>query len=126
MQLAYDYALGAVDDKRALRRHERDFAHVNLLFLRAFFFSQLESDVQRRAVGLAFALRFKRRQFRLTNVIVTKIEDRFLVVAFDWETSLKQPGAPDFCVSRKGRPFEENRRMNWPEPRSDLVVRCLP
>ena len=89
MQLAHDHALRAINDESALRRHERDFAHVHLLFLRAFFFSQLESDVQRRAVGLPFALCFQRGQFRLANVIVTKIEHRFLVVAFDWEDLLE-------------------------------------
>ena len=89
MQLTYNHALRAVNDERTLRRHERNFTHVDLLFLRAFFFSQLESDVQRRAIGLAFALRFQCRQFRIPNVIVTKIEHRFLVVAFDWENLLE-------------------------------------
>ena len=89
MQLAYYDALRSVNDESALRRHERDFAHINLLFLRAFFFSQLESDVQRRAVGLPFALRFQCGQFRLANVIMTKIEHRFLVIAFDWEDLLE-------------------------------------
>ena len=56
MQLADDHALGAIDDERALRRHERDFAHVNFLFLGPLLFLELEGDVERRAVGLAFAL----------------------------------------------------------------------
>ena len=55
MQLGDDDALGAVDDERALRRHERDFAHVNFLFLRPLLFLELEGDMQRRAEGLAFA-----------------------------------------------------------------------
>ena len=101
MQLTYNHALRAVNDERTLRRHERNFTHVDLLFLRAFFFSQLESDVQRRAIGLAFALRFQCRQFRIPNVKVTKIEDRFLVVAFDWENLLENSLEPlifPFCV----------------------------
>ena len=85
MQLAYDHPLCAINDESALRCHQRDFAHVNLLFLGAFFLSQLEGDMQRRAVGLAFPLRFQSGQLRLTDVIVTEIEDGFLVVAFDRE-----------------------------------------
>ena len=51
-----DDALRAVDDESALRGHERDFAHVNFLFLRPLLFLEQEGDVERRAVGLAFAL----------------------------------------------------------------------
>jgi hypothetical protein len=36
MQLANHHALSTVDDEGALWRHERDFAHVHFLFLRAF------------------------------------------------------------------------------------------
>ena len=55
MQLADDDAFGAIDDKRALRRHERQFAHENFFFLRALFFLEQEGDMERRAVGQAFA-----------------------------------------------------------------------
>src|SRR4030095_16002827 len=89
MQLTDHDSLGAVDYKSALRRHERDFAHVNLLLFRAFFFAQLEGDVQRRAIGLPFTLRFQSRQLRLANVVVTEVENSFLVVAFDWENLFK-------------------------------------
>ena len=37
VQLAHNHALGAVDHESPLRRHQRDLAHVNFLFLRAFF-----------------------------------------------------------------------------------------
>ena len=45
MQLAYDDTLCAIDHECALRRHKRDFSHINFLFLRALFLPQLESDV---------------------------------------------------------------------------------
>ena len=83
MQLADDDALRAVDDERALRRHERNFAHVNFLFLGPLFLRELESDVERRAVGLAFALRFERGQLRLADLVVAEIEHRLFVVALD-------------------------------------------
>ena len=57
VELGNDDALGAVDDERALRRHQRDFAHVNLLLLGAVLLLELEGDVQRRGEGLAFAHR---------------------------------------------------------------------
>ena len=76
MQLRNDDALGAVDDERALRRHERDFAHVNFLFLRPLLFPELESDVERRAESLAFALRFEGAQFRLADFVMAEIESR--------------------------------------------------
>ena len=71
-----DDALGAVDDERALRRHERDLAHVNFLFLRPLLFLELEGDVERRAEGLAFALRLERAQLRLADFVVAEIERR--------------------------------------------------
>ena len=59
MQLRNDDALRAVDHERARRRHERDLAHVNLFFLGPLLFLELEGNVERRAEGLAFALRFE-------------------------------------------------------------------
>ena len=85
MQLRNNHALGAVDHERALRRHERDFAHVNFLFFRPLLFAELESHVERRAESLAFALRFERAQFRLADFVMAKIERRFFVVALDRE-----------------------------------------
>ena len=102
MQLADDNALRAVDHERTLRRHERDFAHVHFLFLRALLFLELERDVQRRAVGLPFALRFKWRQFRLADFVVAEIKDRLFVVAFDRENFLENSlQAPDSSASKR-------------------------
>src|SRR5262249_46424581 len=57
----------------------------NLFFLGALLFAQLESDVKRRAISLAFALRFEGGQLRFANLVVAKIQNRFLVVALDWK-----------------------------------------
>ena len=89
VQLAHHHTLSAINDERALRRHERDFAHVNLLLLGAFFLPQLERDVQWRAVCLSFALRLERPQFRLANFIVTEIKHRLFIVALDREDLLE-------------------------------------
>src|SRR6266542_1111972 len=83
MQLAYYYSLCAVNDEGPLGCHQGDFTHIDFLFLRAFFFTQLEGDMQWRAVGLSFPLRLQRASFGLANLIVTEIEHRFLVVALD-------------------------------------------
>ena len=89
MQLADDDALGAIDDERALRGHERDFAHVNFFFLGALLLLELEGHIERRAEGLAFALRFERGQLRLADFVMAEIEGRLLVVALDREDFLE-------------------------------------
>ncbi len=89
MELANDDAFRAVDDKRARRRHERDFAHVDFFFLGPLFFLELESDVERGAEGLAFTLRFERAQFRLADFVLAEIESRLFVVALDRENFLE-------------------------------------
>ena len=60
MQLTDHNTLRSVNDKRSLRGHERNFAHVNFLFLRPLFLAELESDMERGAVGLTFSLRLER------------------------------------------------------------------
>jgi hypothetical protein len=85
MQLRNDDALGAVDDESALRRHERDLAHVDLLFLRPTLFAQLESDMERSAESLAFALRLERAQLWLADFVMAEVEDSLLVVTLDRE-----------------------------------------
>src|SRR5438132_120548 len=89
MQLRNDDALGPIDHECALRRHERNFAHVNLLFFRPLLLAELEGHVERRAESLAFALRFKRAQFRLTDLVMAEIESSLLIVALDREDFLK-------------------------------------
>jgi hypothetical protein len=89
MQLAHHNAFRTIDDERTLRRHERDLAHVHFLFLRAFLLPQLERHVQRCAVGLPFALRFKWRQFWFADIVVAEIKDRLFIVAFDRKNFLE-------------------------------------
>ena len=85
MQLGNDYALGPINDKRALWCHERDFAHVNFFFLRSFLLAELKGYVERRAVSLTLALRFERGQLRLADFVMAEIEDGFFVVALNRE-----------------------------------------
>ena len=81
--MAHNHALGAVDHESPLRRHQRDLAHINFLFLRAFLLPKLKSDMQRRAIGLALALGFERGQLRLANFVMAEIEDGLFVVTLD-------------------------------------------
>jgi hypothetical protein len=89
VELRHDHALRPIDYERPLRGHERDLAHVNFLFLGPLLLSELESDVERRAVGLALPLRFERGQLRLADLVMGKIEGRLLIVAFDRENFLE-------------------------------------
>jgi len=83
MQLAYDNPLGAVDDKSSLRRHERDFAHVDLLLFCSLLVPKLECHVQRGAEGLSFPLAFQGGHFRIADIVAYKIQNHFVVVALD-------------------------------------------
>src|SRR5262249_48025975 len=94
MQLAHHHAFRTIDDEGTLRCHERDLTHVDFFFLRAFLLSQLECHVQRRTVGLPFALRFKWRQFWFTDIVVAKIKNGFFIVAFDRENFLENSLKP--------------------------------
>jgi hypothetical protein len=89
MELGDDHALGAVDYERALRGHERDFAHVDFFFLGPPLFTELEGDMQRGAEGLAFALGLEGAQLRLADFVVAEIENRFFVIALDRENFLE-------------------------------------
>ncbi len=89
MQLGNNHPLRPVDHKRSLRRHERDFAHVDFLFLRPLFLLELESDVERRTESLPFALRFQRGQFWLADLIMTEIQGGLFVIALDRENFLE-------------------------------------
>ena len=101
MELADDDALRAIDDECPLRRHERNFAHVNFLLLRPLFFAELEGDVERRAVGLAFALRLERRQLRFADFVMAEIESRLFIVALDREHLLENGLQPRHFPLRK-------------------------
>lgn len=85
VQLRHDHALGAVDDERTGRRHERNLAHVHFLFLhflddglaRRLLVEEHEAHLraQRRAVGQAALLTFldveRRRRQRIAHELET-------------------------------------------------------
>src|SRR5438874_4894250 len=89
MQLGNNHPLRPVDHERSLRRHERDLAHVDLLFLRPLFLLELESDVERRTESLPFALRFQGAQFWLADLVMTEIQGGLFVIALDRENLLE-------------------------------------
>ena len=84
VQLRDDHAFRTINAERALRRHERKFAHENFFFLRALaFILQQERDIQRRAISCAFAEAFQPVHFRRTNLVRRVIEHDFAVVTLD-------------------------------------------
>ena len=85
VQLAHDDALGAVDDKRALGRHERQFAHENSFLFAALLVFEQERHVKRRAIRQALAQAFQPIHLRLADFVGMKVQDAFPVVAFDGE-----------------------------------------
>ena len=85
VQLADDDAFGAVDDKRALRRHQRQLAHEHGFLLRSLLVLELKGDVEGRAVGDAFAQTFQPVLLRLADLITVIIQFGFAVVARDRE-----------------------------------------
>src|SRR5205807_1752254 len=107
MQLRDNHALRAVNDERSLRRHERDLAHVNFLFLRAFLLAELERHVEWRAIGLSLALRFERGQLRLADLVMRKVECRLFIVALDREHFLEYRLEPGIFPFRERDVFLE-------------------
>ena len=86
MQLRHDHALGTIDDKRAGGRHERNFAHVNFLFLDFFdgrfgrifvHDDELDLGAQRRCEGEAALLTFfnvkRRHAEHVAHIFETRI-----------------------------------------------------
>ncbi len=102
VQLRDHHALGAVDDEGALRRHERNFAHVHFLLLDALFLLQPEGDVERRGKGLALALALESAHFRIADVVRNEVEDDFLVVALDGEDLAEYRLEADLLALRRG------------------------
>ena len=102
VQLADDDAFSAIDDERALRRHQGQFAHENFFFLGALFLFEEESHVKRSAVGQAFAQALEPIEFRLADFIGMEIEDAFAVITFDRE-NLREHGLESqiFALGRR-------------------------
>ncbi len=94
MQLRHDYALGAVDDERAGGRHQRNFAHVDLLLLNfldrrlrrlAVHDDQPHLGAQRRRIGQTALLAFLDVKRRLAKLKTDELEPRHAVMAGDRE-----------------------------------------
>ena len=85
MELGNDDALGAVDHESALRRHEREFAHVNFFLFRAALVLVSEGHIERRAESLPLALGFKRGHFRLAEFVADEVEGGFVLETMDRE-----------------------------------------
>src|SRR5437773_7711268 len=106
MQLTHNHTLCSINDESTLRRHQGDFAHVHLFFLGAFLFSQLERDVQRRAICLSFPLRFESGPFRLTDVIdrkSTRLNSSHITISYAVFCVKKRMDALDYTTRQKLR-----------------------
>ncbi len=106
VQLRNHDAFRAIDDKRALRRHQRQFAHENFFFLGALaFFLEQESDVERRAVGQALAQAFEPVNLRFADFVGIVSELAFAIVALDGKHLLKHGLEAGVGVALFGRGF---------------------
>ena len=94
MQLTHDDPFRAVDDKRAVHGHERQFAHVDLLLFDfldgglgslAVIDDQTQARAQRRAKRQAPLLTFDDIERRRPKQVTDKLEARHLVVRDDRE-----------------------------------------
>ena len=108
VELADNDALGPVDDERALRGHERKFAHVDFFFFRALLVLEAEGHMERRAEGFAFALRFERAELGRTNVIADILEHHFFVITRNGEHFAKNGfEAGVLALGRRGALLQE-------------------
>ena len=85
MQLGDDDTLGTVDHERAGGRHERNFAHINLLFLHFLDFlvvgftvenDQAHLGAQRRSERQAALLTFLHVEGGLAKLVLDELEAR--------------------------------------------------
>ena len=95
VQLTHDNAFAAVDDERSLFRHERDFAHVDVVF--ADFLDgagfggitvknfELDAGAQCRAVGEPSQLAFSDVKLGLLQLVAEELQTGITVVARDRE-----------------------------------------
>ena len=84
MQLADHHAFGAIDDKGALGGHQGQFAHEHLFLLGGFgLLLEQEGDVERRAVGQAFAQAFQPVELGRANLVGIIVQHALAIVALD-------------------------------------------
>jgi hypothetical protein len=89
VELAHNNALGTIDDKSARLGHERDLAHIDLLFLRGFLVLVAEGNVKRSAVSLTLDLTLDRTDLRLLEGVAHEIKGGLLFKSKDWEELAK-------------------------------------
>jgi hypothetical protein len=85
VKLADDNALGTVHDEGACIGHERDFAHVDFLFLGGLLVLVAEGDIKGCAIGLTVNLTLDRGDLGLLQCVAHKVEIRLLLEAVDGE-----------------------------------------
>ena len=94
VQLRHDDTLGAVDDEGTRARHERNFAHVDFLFLHFlhgrladFAVKQHQADLgsQGRGIGQATLLTFLDIEHRFAEHVAHELQARHTVVTNDRE-----------------------------------------
>ncbi|KAG1438316.1 hypothetical protein G6F57_019905 [Rhizopus arrhizus] len=94
VQLRHDDTLGAVDDEGTRARHERNFAHVDFLFLHFFHgrladfaVKQHQADLgsQGRGIGQATLLTFLDIEHRFAEHVAHELQARHTVVTNDRE-----------------------------------------
>ena len=93
VQLRHDHALRSVDDKRSGRRHERNFAHINFLFLHLFdrvrHFSikdhQPDLRTQRRRKSQSALLALFNVKSGFSECVTYKLKSSIAAVAYDRE-----------------------------------------
>ena len=130
VHLRDDDPLGAVDDERAVARHQRHVAHIDVLLLdvadRAHAGvlvdvpdEQAQRHLERRGKGDAALLAFVDVVFRRLELIAHEIELRALGEIADREDRLEDLLQPDIdAIFRRRRPSAGNGRTRRAEPRS--------
>src|SRR5262249_8583082 len=107
MELGDDYPLGSVDHEGSVRRHQRDFAEVDLLFLdvldRAATLldipdNQLNLDLDGRGIGHPALMAFLDIVLGFTELVADELERRGLVEVFDRKNRLEYRLQPDFTA----------------------------
>src|SRR5688500_354616 len=83
MQLRDHHALGAVDDERARRGHERNLSHVYALFLRPGLFLEQEGHIKRCGIRLTLSHALAHGHLRVTDLVAVEVQRALLVVAGD-------------------------------------------
>ena len=101
VKLADDDALGTIDDEGTCIGHERDLAHVDLLFLGGLLVLVTESHIEGGAVGLAVDLALDRADLGLLKLVTDEIQGGLFLKAVDRE-ELAEDGLEAYVLSLGG------------------------